>query len=72
MARMEARFVKIEGLEKPCLIVCPQGHIPDELVIDYGQGQPNTEAAKTGEVIYRLQPSSTLESEPAYVEMFDE
>lgn len=64
-----ARFVKIDGLDAPCLLVSGEADAPEELVIDYPAdgGEPERKG-----VVYRLQPSSSNEPRPVYVEVFDE
>jgi hypothetical protein len=66
----EARFVHLEGQEQPCLLISPDGSIPEELVVEF----PPESSARGGarRVTYRLQPSSAEAAEPVYVEIFDE
>lgn len=66
----EARFVQLEGLDSPCLLVCAEGAMPEELVVDYQE--ESDETPKRGSVVYRLKPSSAEMPHPVYVEVFDE
>ncbi|MBK8978891.1 MAG: hypothetical protein IPM29_23570 [Planctomycetes bacterium] len=69
---MRARLVKIEGLDKPCLVVCGEHGLPDELVIDFRGTHEHWAEQREGPVTFRLQPSTTDDPEPVYVEMFDD
>ena len=74
---LEARFVRLKGQEERCLLACPGGEVPEELVIDFGpeSGEPQEFEGKrprSGRVTYRLQPSSLAEGDLLYVEVFDE
>ena len=33
----DARFVRIEGMDKPCLLVCEDKKLPDEIVVELEQ-----------------------------------
>ncbi|MCA8943372.1 MAG: hypothetical protein KDB80_12485 [Planctomycetes bacterium] len=66
----EARFVELEGMAAPCLLVCGDD-FPDEIVVDYST-EPQSELSRRGPIVYRLQPSTTKEPHPVYVEVFDE
>jgi hypothetical protein len=67
----DARFVKLEGLEAKCLLISPDGQMPDELVVDFSGESSGSEESR-GRVTYRLLPSSVGQAEPVYAEMFDE
>ena len=67
----EARFVNLEGLESPCLLVSNDGSMPEEIVVDYAP-EDQAELARRGSIIYRLQPSTAEKAHPTYVEVFDE
>lgn len=74
---MEARFVTLEGEEERCLLACPGGEVPEELVIDFGAEStrfsgPVEKRPRSGRVTFRLQPSSLAEGSLVYVEVFDE
>jgi hypothetical protein len=66
----DARFVKLEGFEQPCLLVCPDGAMPEELGVEFPVAEG--EVGKRGPVVYRLQPSSAAETRPIYMQVFDE
>ena len=66
----EARFVELEGVEAPCLLVCGN-EFPDEIVVDYSTESEN-ELQRRGAIVYRLQPSTAQAPHPVYVEVFDE
>lgn len=68
---VDARFVKVEGLETPCLLVCGETQVPEEIVIDFGTAPEGCDVRR-GPVTYRLQPSSMGCTEPVYVEIFDD
>ena len=65
-----ARFVHLEGIETPCLLVCDET-MPEELVVDYPE-KNGDDIAGRGSVVYRLQPSTAGGAHPTYVEVFDE
>ncbi len=74
---MEARYVRLEGQEERCLLACPGGEVPEELVIDFGSESAEDQESKekrprSGRVTFRLQPSSLAEGDLVYVEVFDE
>ncbi len=69
---LRARVVRLEGVDQPCILLSPHGEVPEELVIDFGEGADGHELAKRGPTTYRLEPSSAAESRPAYRELFDE
>ena len=68
----DARLVRIEGLDKPCLLVCEGDQLPDELVIDFRKSGEHWARERRGPVTFRLQPSSVGDPEPSYVEVFDD
>lgn len=68
----EARFVRIEGLDKPCLLISESDALPDELVVDFRRSSEHWARERTGPVTFRLQPSSVGDPEPSYVEVFDD
>ncbi len=70
---VEARFVRLEGLGTPCLLLSPDAQLPDELVVDLAhQERLPVGVESKGRVTYRLQPSSIERGEPVYVEIFDD
>jgi hypothetical protein len=73
----EARPVRLEGLENPCLILLPHdvlhsGRLPEEILVDLSQLVPAAAAASRGKVTFRLMPSTRKEDEPIYREIFAE
>ena len=68
----EARVVRVEGFEQPCLLICEHGELPEELVVDFRKAGGRFGGDRGEPVTYRLQPSSLEESEPVYVEIFDD
>ena len=68
----EARLVHIEGLDKPCLLVCESGTLPEELVIDFRNSNEHWARERSGPVTFRLLPSSVGDPQPSYVEVFDD
>jgi hypothetical protein len=62
-----ARFVNVEGLETPCLLVCRDANYPEEI-----DSAPRDVDSRKGPVTYRLQPSTADTPEPVYVEVFQE
>lgn len=69
----EARVVRVEGIDQPCLLICEHGELPEELVIDFRKaGGRFGGGERTEPVTLRLQPSSLGEREPVYVEIFDD
>ena len=57
MAR--ARFVQVEGLGNPCLVVCEDdGELPEELIVDFAKTGHRLAKERQEPVTYRLQPSS--------------
>ena len=68
----DARFVRIEGLDKPCLLVCDHDELPDELVVDFRNSDEHWAHEREKPVTFRLQPSSVGDKEPSYVEVFDD
>ena len=66
-----ARFVNVEGLERPCLLVCRDSNYPEEIVVDFDSAPARVDSRK-GPVTYRLQPSTADTAEPVYVEVFHE
>ena len=62
-----ARYVKLEGVEDPCVLVSADGSIPEELVVEHSEKNDVVRR-----VVYRLQPSTASEERPVYVEVFDE
>lgn len=70
---VNARFVRIEGLHTPCLVVCSGDELPEELVVDFSQTSSNLGVERREPVTFRLQPSSLEQGgDPVYVEMFDD
>jgi hypothetical protein len=70
---MEARLVKLEGVAVPCLLVHTTGHpVPEEIVVDLDSLADRLEVERRGAVTWRLLPSSASDSQPVYVEVFDE
>ena len=67
----EGRFVHLEGLESPCLLVCADNSMPEEIVVDYA-AEDQAELGRRGAIVYRLQPSTAERTHPVYVEIFDE
>jgi hypothetical protein len=68
----EARFVRIEGLDKPCLLLAEGDALPDEIVVDFRKSNEHWAHERRGPVTFRLQPSSVDDPEPSYVEVFDD
>lgn len=68
---LEARLIRLEGIESPCILLLPHGETPEELVIDFSASN-HTEIPRNGPTTYRLVPSSAHEPEPHYRELFDE
>ena len=68
---VDARFVNVEGLETPCLLVCRDTDYPEEIVVDFDSAPARVDSRK-GPVTYRLQPSTADTPEPVYVEIFQE
>jgi hypothetical protein len=73
----EARPVRLEGLETPCLILMPRdvlhsGKLPEEILVDLSQIGPDPGIASRGKVTFRLMPSTRAEDEPIYREIFEE
>ena len=69
----EARFIHLEGVESPCLLVCHDDDIPEELVVDYPDAEvPTSHLSVRGKIVYRLQPTTAKGAHPVYVEVFDE
>ena len=67
-----ARFVRLEGLDKPCLVVSESGDLPDELIIDFSKTNEHWAHERSEPVTFRIQPSSRDDDQPSYVEMFDD
>jgi hypothetical protein len=68
---LEARLVRLEGIEPPCILLMPHGEAPEELVVDF-RGTEHDQFHRTGPTTYRLEPSSANEPQPLYRELFDE
>jgi hypothetical protein len=68
---LEARLVRLEGIEPPCVLLLPQGEKPEELVIDFSRSG-HSRIPKNVPTTYRLEPSSANDPEPLYRELFDE
>ena len=65
---MEARMVRLEGVESPCILLVGNDEIPEELVVNFG----DTEAPGRGPTTFRLEPSSAGDAEPLYRALFEE
>ena len=68
---LEARLVRLEGIEPTCILLLPHGETPEELVIDFA-GTEHDQIPRNGPTTYRLEPSSAHDAEPLYRELFDE
>ena len=68
---VEARLVRLEGINAPCVILSPHGEVPEELVVNFSASE-YSEVPKSGPTTYRLEPSSSHDAEPLYRELFDE
>ena len=68
---LEARLVRLEGIESTCILLLPHGETPEELVVDL-RGTEHDEFHRSGPTTYRLEPSSAHDPQPLYRELFDE
>lgn len=71
-AMINAKVVKLEGIDAPCILLAPHGEVPEELVVDFSNASHAALASRKGPRTYRLQPSSAGEAEPSYRELFEE
>lgn len=67
-----ARVVRLEGIQKTCLLLTDDGQLPEEVVVDLSRVPSMGGQDRRKPVTFRLQPSSRDDAEPSYVEMFDE
>ena len=69
-----ARFVQLEGVRSPCIILLEQDQLPEELVVSFDgpDAVRHPEVPRKGQVVYRLVPRTASEPEPVYREIFDE
>jgi hypothetical protein len=67
-----ARVVRLDGIERPCLLLTEDGRLPEELIVDLSKAGSLGRTDGRSRVTFRLQPSSVDEPEPGYAEMFDE
>ncbi|MDA0374844.1 MAG: hypothetical protein O2865_13750 [Planctomycetota bacterium] len=67
-----ARVVRLEGIQKTCLLLTDDGKLPEEVVVDLSHVPSAGGQDRRKPVTFRLQPSSRDDAEPTYVEMFDE
>jgi hypothetical protein len=67
-----ARVVRLEGIQKTCLLLTEDGQLPEEVVVDLSHVPSGSGQDRRKPVTFRLQPSSRDDAEPTYVEMFDE
>ena len=67
-----ARMVRLEGIDKPCVLLTEDGRLPEEVVIDLSRLPALAGHERREPVTFRLQPSSVDDPEPHYVEIFDE
>jgi hypothetical protein len=67
-----ARIVRLEGFDKPCLLLTEDGRLPEEVVVDLSRVPRLAGQERAASVTFRLQPSTVEDPEPSYVEMFDD
>ena len=62
----------LEGIDSPCILLSPNGEVPEQLVVDFGGEKTTEELSKAGTTTFRLEPSSADDPAPVFRELFDE